>query len=586
PHPALLGDIASSPRRRWERRADDPDLLTVRCGLARVPLSRTLTLNVDTESPLTLYDPVCHSSAEALVDQYKTIGTQPLTVPLGEYGHVSVIGEFADNRRLTRNLLAQLMTLVSPDDLRIAVVRHSSLDSEWTWLHHLPHVLDDANALSGLPEPLLCSSTAELSERLGAELESRRADLRRRRSGPPGPGTTHLLVVVDGEHQVSLSGDWATDIPPSELGIHVLNLITEQRAEPEHTDARLSIAPQGQVTVETLSAKEAEDEDEDAEPGITGDAEGAEPDACAGIARALSPWRLAETDSSEALHHIHGLAEILGVTDAACFEPVQAWKSRPDSDTLRVPLGVGPEGEIIDLDLKESALGGMGPHGLIIGATGSGKSEALRTLVAALATRHSPAELALLTVDFKGGATFADTDPLPHSAGSITNLADDLALVDRFREALYGEMLRRQQLLKDAGNLPNLHAYNRAAATRTDLGTMPHLLVIIDEFSELLTAKPDFSELFLAVGRIGRSIGVHLLLATQRLESGHIRGLESHLSYRIGLRTFSEAESREAIGVPDAYRLPPEPGSGYLKVDTSVFTRFKAAMVSGPYTPP
>src|SRR5699024_1642089 len=106
----------------------------------------------------------------------------------------------------------------------------------------------------------------------------------------------------------------------------------------------------------------------------------------------------------------------------------------------------------------------------------------------------------------------------------------------------------------------------------------------IDEFSELLTAHPDFADLFLAIGRIGRSIGVHLMLATQKLESGKIKGLESHLSFRIGLRTFSEAESREAIGVGDAYHLQPEPGSGYIKVDISRYEKFKAAMIYHHYT--
>src|SRR5699024_10111516 len=156
----------------------------------------------------------------------------------------------------------------------------------------------------------------------------------------------------------------------------------------------------------------------------------------------------------------------------------------------------------------------------------------------------------------------------------------------RSHESTYGELVRRQHRLKEAGNLPNLHAYEAEREKNADLEPLPHLLIIIDEFSELLTAHPDFAELFVAIGRIGRSIGVHLLLATQRLESGKIKGLESHLSYRVGLRTFSEGESREAIGVGDAYHLPPEPGSGYLKVDTSVFERFKAAMVSHPYEPP
>ncbi|MGH3455808.1 MAG: type VII secretion protein EccCb, partial [Nocardioidaceae bacterium] len=177
-------------------------------------------------------------------------------------------------------------------------------------------------------------------------------------------------------------------------------------------------------------------------------------------------------------------------------------------------------------------------------------------------------------------------EDIPHIAGIITNLQDDLTLVDRMHDALFGEMQRRQEILKSVGNLPNVTAYHELIDAGEQLEPLPHLLVIVDEFSELLTAKPDFAELFVAIGRIGRSIGVHQLLASQKLETGKIRGLESHLSYRISLRTFSETESRDAIGVPDAYHLPPEPGSGYLKVDTTVFERFKAALVSSPYTPP
>ncbi|HSK95888.1 MAG TPA: type VII secretion protein EccCb, partial [Euzebyales bacterium] len=234
----------------------------------------------------------------------------------------------------------------------------------------------------------------------------------------------------------------------------------------------------------------------------------------------------------------------------------------------------------------------------------------LRTLVSSLVINHPPDRLALLLVDFKGGATFAPMAGLPHIAGMITNLEADLTLVDRMRDALAGEMRRRQEILRAAGNLPNVTAYHAlrdgSAAAHSTAGPspagpstaapgadatltrepLPHLLVIIDEFSELLAARPDFADLFVAIGRIGRSIGMHLLLATQRLDMGRIRGLESHLSYRISLRTFSDTESRDAIGVPDAYHLPPEPGLGFLKVDTTVFERFKAALVSGPYEAP
>ena len=165
----------------------------------------------------------------------------------------------------------------------------------------------------------------------------------------------------------------------------------------------------------------------------------------------------------------------------------------------------------------------------------------------------------------------------------LTNLEDDLALVDRFSDALRGEMQRRQQLLRSAGNLASVRDHEAARRAGADLAPLPSLFVVVDEFSELLSAKPDFAEDFVALGRLGRSLGMHLLLASQRLEEGRIRGLDSHLSYRIGLRTFSASDSRAVLGVPDAYELPREPGAAYLKVDTTVFQRFQATYVSAPY---
>ena len=115
------------------------------------------------------------------------------------------------------------------------------------------------------------------------------------------------------------------------------------------------------------------------------------------------------------------------------------------------------------------------------------------------------------------------------------------------------------------------------------LEPLPYLLIIVDEFGELLSGRPDFVDLFVQIGRVGRSLGMHLLLATQRLEEGKLRGLDSNLSYRICLRTFSAAESRTVIGTADAYRLPPIPGSAYLKVADSEPERFRVAHVSGPH---
>jgi S-DNA-T family DNA segregation ATPase FtsK/SpoIIIE len=242
--------------------------------------------------------------------------------------------------------------------------------------------------------------------------------------------------------------------------------------------------------------------------------------------------------------------------------------------------------EPVILDIKEPAMGGMGPHGLVVGATGSGKSELLRALTTGLAVTHPPELLSMVLIDFKGGATFAGMADLPQVAGVITNLQDDLALVDRVHDALMGEQLRRQEMLRRAGNLDSIREYHRLKAAGAALEPMPFLLVIVDEFGELLSSRPDFIDLFVAIGRVGRSLGMHLLLASQRLEEGRLRGLESHLSYRIALRVFNSIESRTVIGTPDAYLLPPVPGSAYLKIDAEAPRRFRVASVSTPHDPP
>jgi S-DNA-T family DNA segregation ATPase FtsK/SpoIIIE len=205
--------------------------------------------------------------------------------------------------------------------------------------------------------------------------------------------------------------------------------------------------------------------------------------------------------------------------------------------------------------------------------------------VTALSLTHPPDVLSFVLVDFKGGAAFAGLSGLPHVGGMITNLADDLTMVDRMYLALFGEQQRRQKLLRDAGDIDNVREYQRRRAAGLlgpDAPPLPYLVIVVDEFGELLAGRPDFINLFVAIGRLGRSLGMHLLLSSQRLEEGRLRGLESHLSYRICLRTFSAVESSMAIGTPDAYNLPPIPGSAYLKVDTTIYERFRAALVSAP----
>lgn len=270
------------------------------------------------------------------------------------------------------------------------------------------------------------------------------------------------------------------------------------------------------------------------------------------------------------------------VTDDIVPWAGEGWGPRPPRERLRVPLGVNAEGNMVDLDIKEAAEGGHGPHGLCVGATGSGKSELLRTVVLGMVARHSPDELNLVLIDFKGGATFLGLEGLHHIAATITNLADEAHLVARANDALAGEIHRRQQMLRSAGNAVNLAAYRRMRTRDRALPPLPSLLVVVDEFAELLHHHPDFAELFVMVGRLGRSLGVHLLLASQRLDEGRLRGLESHLSYRICLKTSTAADSRAVLGVPDAAELPTTPGAAYLRGADGRLRRFQTTYLGAP----
>jgi S-DNA-T family DNA segregation ATPase FtsK/SpoIIIE len=477
-------------------------------------------------------------------------------------------------------LLAQVAALHAPDDVAVAAAHDPGHAADWAFLKWLPHVLHPQRRDGPVAARRIAPTPAALGPLLHEELVSRlayAAQGRRSLDGRHGIALLHrLLVVHDTYGQVAcpLAVPEAVTAP-AELGVTVLHLVADRLQEPEQVAVRLTVTGDT-VTVEDLRGETP--------VVLHGRLDPVPWPMLEGLARMLAPLRLSADSVDDAPHaEAVGVPALLGIDDPAALNIRLLWADRGERGFLRVPIGVDDAGEPVLLDLKESAQLGMGPHGLCVGATGSGKSELLRTLVLALAATHAPTELAMVLIDYKGGATFAPFERLPQVAGVITNLEDDAGLIERVYASLDGEVRRRQQVLRDAGNVANIADYAELRSRGSGLAALPYLLVIIDEFGELLTYRPDFIELFLTIGRIGRSIGVHLLLSSQRVEGGRLKGLDSYLSYRLGLRTFSDAESRTVLDTPDAFHLPPVPGFGYLKVDTTIYQRFKAGYVSGPY---
>ncbi|MEU2424750.1 type VII secretion protein EccCa [Streptomyces sp. NPDC007851] len=560
PEVSELWTLASGPR-LWERRPGHEDFGRVRIGLAT--RRAALEFLPPQTRPVEDLEPLCAISLRRFTKAHQTVPLLPVPVSLRRFTSVEFTGGTAEAVALARAVLGQLAVLHSPDELRVAVLGDEAARREWDWLKWLPHNAHPTEEDAAGPVRLAAGDHDELMDLLGPDVRDRPDH---DPASSPSVAEPFTVIVAQGVRIPAASRLLGGGI----RGVVLLDLTG---------------AVPGGPKVLRLTVRGGRVDFPSGTENVSGRADRLGPVEAEHLARALAPMRTGGVVDlvDQPLESDFDLATMLGIRDVRGFDVAAKWRPRLAQEArLKVPIGVTEDGEVVELDLKESAQGGMGPHGLLIGATGSGKSELLRTLVTGLAATHSSEILNLVLVDFKGGATFLNMDRLPHTSAVITNLADELHLVDRMRDSINGEMIRRQELLREAG-YASLYEYEKARAAGVGtLAPLPSLLVIVDEFSELLASKPEFVELFVSIGRLGRSLGVHLLLASQRLDESRIHRVEGHLSYRLALRTFSSMESRSVIGTSSAYELPSAPGNGYLKVDTTNLVRFKAAYVSGP----
>ncbi len=534
PDPDTLWTLVGSCR-MWERRAADSDFCQVRIGIGTQRLATRLV--PPPTGPAQRPDLVTATALRRFLQTHSAVPDAPIAIELRGLEAVTLDGDAMHARALVRAMICQLAVLHSPGLVLIAAAVSDRNQAHWDWLKWLPHNQHPhARDLLGSAR-MVYPSVAAARQALAGLLADR--------------APAQLLAVVD-----------------DEAGMGLLKIDTGHAGVPAAAELRLWVSDNELSGHDEVSVR---------------------PDqmsytAALACAQRLAGYRAGSPDTLGAAP-ASGLdwRALLGIGDIASFTPTEWWNSRSPRDRLRVPIGTTAADAALELDIKEAAEKGMGPHGLCVGATGSGKSEFLRTVALGMMARHSPEELNLALIDFKGGATFAGLEPAPHVAAVITNLSDKAALVARMRDALTGEINRRQEALRLAGNLDGIAAYHRVRRAGAELAPLPVLFVIVDEFSELLSQHPDFADVFVAIGRLGRSLGMHLLLASQRLDEGRLRGLESHLSYRVCLKTLSANESRLVLGTSDAYELPSTPGAAYLRVGTDGLIRFQTAYVSGSY---
>jgi S-DNA-T family DNA segregation ATPase FtsK/SpoIIIE len=534
----------------WQRRADSDDFLALHAGTGDVPWKP----EVDRTASSRLDGKVKESLAAARLQ------AAPVLVDLTDAGVVGMVGPREGTLALARSLLAQATVHVGPADLTVGVFCDAGRAEEWEWASWLPHTRQAG------------SSTGE--RWMSAHRQTSIAMLRTLKDSVQELPTPALLVVLDSE--VLTEG---RDAPARALlgmgrsipGVHVnpqqrtyrvagIVIATSEEQLPASCTTIIRVGADAAATV---------DQPEDltrVEDVILAGLGQEEALRCA--------MRVAHFDDPElsvpgaSLPSLVRLPGLLGYDRPDPATILRLWQTPTGIST---PIGTGENGTLT-LDLVQD-----GPHGLVGGTTGSGKSEFLRSLVAGLAARNDPTRLNFILVDFKGGAAFKACERLPHTIGTISNLDEQLA--DRAIRALEAEMERRQRVFAEAGEgIDNLSAY----AATNPAEPMPRLLLVIDEFAMLAKDFPDVLKALVSVGAVGRTLGVHMILATQRPAGVVSDDILANTNLRVALRVQSRDDSSNVIGVPAASAIGrAQMGRAFVKLGQDDITPVQTALVTG-----
>ena len=552
----------------WERRPEDDDFLYLRMG------KTTLPSTVIVKAPQAKTNSDTQNAAEELAKEFEFVPDVPITLPLPELGSVGVTGARGPVVDFARAMVCHLAVHHSPDEVRILGIYPHEQSREWEWLKWLPHTNHfkpgvQNKMLAFTPdqiENLLDEVTEEISRRRSRKEEEEEG----KESPPPLP---YLVLLVDDYNRVRDHVGLSEVLRHGRgLNLSAVVLVESRQDIPGDCGAIIEVPSYDQMTYSVAGAEGQVKEQILPDRVDRGTGEN--------IARSLAPIQVRGSQGPGNIKTSVRLVDLLSLEAADQLDPRGWWGEQPRFGRLTVPIGEKSGGPLM-LDLTDTS---HGPHGLVAGTTGSGKSELLQSLIAALAITHHPHLINFVLVDFKGGSAFKDFENIPHTVGMVSDLHGRLA--ERALVALKSELKRREHILQDAKAV-NIAQYQAMRARDPKaLAPMPSLLIIIDEFAELAKELPDFMGGLISVVQKGRSLGVHLILATQRPAGVVSANIWSNVKFRICLRVASVEDSREMLGRSDAALLPHNlPGRGYFQVGAEIFEQFQVARVAGTFQP-
>ncbi len=536
----------------FERKPEDEDFLSVRLGTGKVLAQRVIEYKK--QEQLDIKEGLSQMP-EKLAQEYQYLKEVPIVCNLKESNAVGVVGNAYDARDFVKNMIIDLCSRHYHTDLRLIIICGEDKVEHIKWTRYIPH-LNNQNTRN-----IVCDEESKnrIFEFMYKELAHREES--------KGKVPYYVVLVLEDvgikrhpiSRYISTAGNYGFSFVFFEeleerlpMGCTKLIRLSDSRREGELIDVNNS--GEGlQFQYNLLSHDKVKE-----------------------MAMKLAPVYTEEISLESSLVKNITLYELLGITNVGKLNLQARWGESVTEKSLAAPLGVNSKNELVYLDLHEKY---HGPHGLVAGTTGSGKSEILQSYILSMATLYHPHEVGFMIIDFKGGGMVNQFRNLPHLIGAITNI--DGKEIDRSLKSIKAELKKRQRCFAEA-DVNHIDAYISKFKKGEVMEVIPHLIVIVDEFAELKAEQPEFMKELISAARIGRSLGVHLILATQKPAGQVNEQIWSNSKFKLCLKVQNKADSNEVLKSPLAAEIK-EPGRAYLQVgNNEIFELFQSAYSGAP----
>lgn len=536
----------------FDRTSTDEDFLDVCLGHGTIEAMRKVNYKMQERF---VSDDLLSYVPEQLVNKYKNIENGPIVLKLKDSNAVGVVGDNAEQYEIAKNIVVDLVCRQYKDELKMAFILNDSQKEIFKWVRYLPHIKSSGSYI----RLIACDTDSRINlfENLYKELLHRKEISGK---GAKSVKFPHLIIfVLESEnlmtHPLSKFIYDAASINVTfvfferrkeQLPLGVSKIIYAGKNEAELVDTS-DDNKKNEFRYETISNKTAYE-----------------------TAIRLAPICCKEINLEGSLVKSISLFELLNIYSVEDLDLTSRWEKANTHKSMAAPLGVKAKNEVVSLDIHEKA---HGPHGLVAGTTGSGKSEILQSYILSMATLYHPYEVGFVLIDFKGGGMANQFLRLPHLMGTITNI--DGKQIDRSLMSIKAELLRRQRYFAEA-EVNHIDKYIKKFKSGEVTEPLPHLIIIVDEFAELKAEHPDFMKELISASRIGRSLGVHLILATQKPSGQVNEQIWSNSRFKLCLKVQSAEDSNEMIKSPLAAEIL-EPGRAYFQVgNNEIFELFQS----------